>query len=94
MNFDELIFDKFNYNTTVIINDVKYEGFRTGKANEGFLSSPLKHGFPLIPRSSPFTSSLATQATPSIKGALLTCSDHLPSSVNLSWSVDKQNFAS
>ena len=49
MDFDKSIFDKVNHNTTVIINDVEYQGFGTGKANEGLLSSQLNHDFPFDP---------------------------------------------
>ncbi len=49
MEFDKSIFDKVNHNTTVIINDVKYQGFGTGKANEGLLSSQLNHDFSFDP---------------------------------------------
>ena len=42
-------FDKVNHNNTVIINDVEYEGFGTGKANEELLSSQLNHDFSFDP---------------------------------------------
>ena len=49
MDFDRSIFDTVNHNTTVIINDVKYQGFGTGKANDGLLSSQLNHSFSFDP---------------------------------------------
>lgn len=49
MEFDRSIFDQVNHNTTVIVNDVEYQGFGTGKANEGLLSSQLNHNFSFDP---------------------------------------------
>ena len=49
MDFDKSVFDTVNHNTTVIINDVTYQGFGTGKANDGLLSSQLNHNFSFDP---------------------------------------------
>jgi len=43
MQFDRSIFDTVHHQTKVIINDVEYEGFGVGKANEGLLSSQMNH---------------------------------------------------
>ncbi|GLA38488.1 hypothetical protein AnigIFM63309_005785 [Aspergillus niger] len=43
MEFDKSIFDEVKHNTKVIINDIEYQGFGVGKANNGLLTSQLNH---------------------------------------------------
>lgn len=49
MEFDKAIFDTVPHETKVIINDVEYQGFGVGKANEGLLSSQLNHSLSFDP---------------------------------------------
>ncbi|GLA00602.1 hypothetical protein AnigIFM60653_009352 [Aspergillus niger] len=43
MEFDKSIFDEVKHNTKVIINDIEYQGFGVGEANNGLLTSQLNH---------------------------------------------------
>ncbi|RDH27192.1 hypothetical protein BDQ94DRAFT_175837 [Aspergillus welwitschiae] len=43
MEFDKSIYDEVKHNTKVIINDIEYQGFGVGKANNGLLTSQLNH---------------------------------------------------
>jgi hypothetical protein len=49
MEFDKSAFEEVKHNTTVIVNDRKFQSFGVGKANEGLLSSELKHDFKFDP---------------------------------------------
>jgi len=49
MEFDKSIFNEVKHDTTIIINDRKYDGFGIGRANQGLLTSQINNDFSFDP---------------------------------------------